>query len=155
MTALPVLILNLLSSAAMAAIVWFVQIVHYPLFSHLLAEGAGAANYHDDNVRRTRPVVLVPMILESASAAWLAAFPPAGIGRVAAVSGVLLVGVAILSTAFVQVPLHARLRSAAATPQTVDVLVRSLVRSNWIRTVAWSLRAALAAWMLFAAVSHR
>jgi hypothetical protein len=150
MTALPVLILNLLSSAAMAGIVWFVQIVHYPLFSHTIAGASGAADYHDDNVRRTRPVVLVPMVVEAASAAWLAVFPPVGVGRSAAVVGVLLVGVAILSTALVQVPLHARLRTADAAPRTVD----ALVQSNWIRTVTWSLRAVLAAWMLFAAVTH-
>jgi hypothetical protein len=58
--------------------------------------------------------------------------------------------VAILSTALVQVPLHARLRTADAVPRTVD----ALVQSNWIRTVTWSLRAVLAAWMLFAAVTH-
>jgi hypothetical protein len=150
MTALPVLILNLLASAAMAAIVWFVQVVHYPLFSHILSRETGVADYHADNVRRTRPVVLVPMVVEAASASWLAAFSPAGIGRGPAVAGLVLVGVAILSTALVQVPLHARLRSADVSPETVD----ALVRSNWIRTVAWSLRAALAAWMLHAAVTH-
>jgi hypothetical protein len=47
------------------------------------------------------------------------------------------------STAFLQVPMHQRLSSgfdAAAH--------RSLVKTNWVRTILWSARALLALWML-------
>ncbi len=162
MTVLWLLILQLAASAAMAAIAWFVQRVHYPLFARL-AEGVAAENadvesrreavaaWHDENVRRTRPVVLVPMAAEAATAAWLAAFPPPGIGRPAALVGLALVAAAILATLLVQVPLHERLRSGDLSPETV----RTLVRSTRLRTAVWSARTALAAWMLAAFVGIR
>ena len=43
-----------------------------------------------------------------------------------------------MSTALVQVPLHDRLRA-----HYTDIAARRLVATNWIRTIAWSLRAAL------------
>ena len=83
MTTLWVLIAQIMASTTMAAIAWFVQIVHYPLFALLPSSGSKAAevagmsrsvarDYHDENLRRTRPIVLVPMLVEAASAAWLA-----------------------------------------------------------------------------------
>jgi hypothetical protein len=47
------------------------------------------------------------------------------------------------STFWIQVPLHARLQSGS-NPDTIDWLVQT----NWIRTVAWSIRGVLAVWML-------
>jgi len=57
--------------------------------------------------------------------------------------GVGLLAVIWLSTALVQVPLHQRLGSGF----DADVHAR-LVTSNWIRTVAWTLRGALAVHLL-------
>jgi hypothetical protein len=157
MTTLWVLIAQIMASTTMAAIAWFVQIVHYPLFALLPSSGSKAVevagtsrsvarDYHDENLRRTRPIVLVPMVVEAASAAWLAIYPPAAVGRNAAIAGLSLVAIVVLSTALVQVPLHESLRSGDAPAETVD----RLVRSTRIRTAAWSARAALAAWMLYA-----
>lgn len=157
MTTLWVLIAQIMASTTMAAIAWFVQIVHYPLFALLPSSGSKAAevagmsrsvarDYHDENLRRTRPIVLVPMVVEAASAAWLAIYPPAAVGRGAAIAGLSLVAIVVLSTALVQVPLHESLRSGDAPAETVD----RLVRSTRIRTAVWSARAALAAWMLYA-----
>jgi len=157
MTTLWVLIAQIMASTTMAAIAWFVQIVHYPLFALLPSSGSKAAevagmsrsvvrDYHDENLRRTRPIVLVPMVVEAASAGWLAIYPPAAVGRGAAIAGLSLVAIVVLSTALVQVPLHESLRSGDAPAETVD----RLVRSTRIRTAAWSARAALAAWMLYA-----
>lgn len=157
MTALPVLILQVIASTAMAALAWFVQQVHYPLFARLgggviADEGAerrdALAAWHDENVRRTRPVVLVPMAVEAATAAWLAGFPPPAIGRPAAFVGLVLVASAILSTLLIQVPLHERLRAGDAARETVV----TLVRSTRLRTAIWTARTALAAWMLAAFV---
>ena len=143
------LLVQFAASAAMAAIAWFVQVVHYPLFGRLDHEGEERRAYHAENVRRTRPVVLVPMVAEALAAAWLAAISPAAIGRGPALAGLALLAIALLSTAILQVPLHGRLREAAPAEGTV----RALVTTNWIRTAAWSMRAALAAWMLRAFVA--
>jgi hypothetical protein len=54
------------------------------------------------------------------------------------------VAVAWLSTAFVQVPLHAALPSAAGDERAA--LIARLVASNWLRTAAWTLRGVLLVW---------
>jgi hypothetical protein len=63
--------------------------------------------------------------------------------------GLALIAAIWLSTFFVQVPLHGRLARDGHSAAVVD----SLVRSNWIRTIAWTARAILAAWMLRVAVT--
>lgn len=157
MTTLWVLIAQIMASTTMAAIAWFVQLVHYPLFALLQSSGsktaevagmsrAEARDYHDENLRRTRPLVLFPMVVEATSAAWLAFFPQAAVGRGAAIAGLSLVAIVVLSTALVQVPLHESLRCGDAPVDTVP----RLVRSTRIRTAAWTARAILAAWMIHA-----
>jgi hypothetical protein len=48
-----------------------------------------------------------------------------------------------LSTAFVQVPLHARLSAGFDTRAH-----RRLVATNWVRTLSWTARGLLALWMV-------
>lgn len=127
------------SSGMMAGIIWFVQAVHYPLFA-----AADAAGYAVENQRRTSWVVLPPMLVEAVVAAWLVIEPPTAVGRGVAVAGLVMVGLLWLSTLAVQMPLHARLARAGHEPATVA----ALVQSNWVRTVLWTARAVLAAWML-------
>ncbi len=80
------------------------------------------------------------MLAELATAVALIALLPSEATGFAILGVALLVGV-WLSTALVQVPIHRRL-SASGIPDETDL--RRLVRTNWIRTVAWSLRAPLA-----------
>lgn len=122
----------------MLGIIWFVQVVHYPLFDGVGASGFTA--YERRHSRLTSYVVGPPMLVEL-----MCALASLGSGwRVSAMSadwawiGFALVGLIWLSTAFVQVPRHTCLeRRFDPTVQ------RSLVATNWIRTLAWSMRAAL------------
>ena len=90
------------------------------------------------------------MLVEGLTAAAIAWRPPPGVPRTVAIAGVALVAVLWLSTALVQMPLHARLGREGHAP----AVVARLVRSNWLRTLLWSARAILAAWMLVAAARH-
>jgi len=139
-----VLIAQAVASGMMAGIIWFVQLVHYPLFAAVT--GPGETAYARANQARTSLVVLPPMLVEAAAAGWLALRPPAGIGVVPAAVGLGLVGLLWLSTLAVQMPLHARMASGGHAAG----VVAALVRSNWLRTVLWTARAVLAAWMLTA-----
>ena len=137
-----VLVAQAVASGMMAGIIWFVQVIHYPLFAAVT--GPGAADYARVNQARTSLVVLPPMLVEAAAAVWLATWPPAGIGRGPAVAGLVMVGLVWLSTLAVQMPLHARL----AREGHAAGVVATLVRSNWPRTLLWTARAILSAWML-------
>ena len=140
-----VLVLQFGASAFMAGVIWLVQMAHYPLFDAVAGERSGT--HFQANQRRTAAVVLPPMLLEGITAAAVALAPPSGVGRPAALAGLGLVAILWLSTALVQMPIHARLgrdgRDAAA--------VARLVGTNWVRTAGWTARAVLAAWMLLAA----
>ncbi len=139
------LIAQAIASGAMCGVIWFVQVVHYPLFARV--EGAGSAAYAHENQSRTGRVVIPFMLVEGLTAAALAWQPPAGVPFPVAVVGLALVAVLWVSTALVQMPLHARLAREGEAP----AVVAALVRSNWLRTALWSARAALSVWMLRAA----
>lgn len=121
----------------MTGLIWFVQVVHYPLFDRVgKAEFAG---YERQNTRRTGWVVGGPMLVELALAVLLVWSP----GGLMAWCGLGLLGIVWLCTAVVQMPAHFRLE------QGFDAQAhRRLVRGNWIRTIGWSLRGALAIAML-------
>ncbi|MFN5756103.1 MAG: hypothetical protein ACK54F_13805 [Planctomycetia bacterium] len=135
-----------IASGAMCGVIWFVQIIHYPLFVRL--DGPDATDYAQENQRRTGSVVIPFMLVEGLAAAALAWRPPPGVPFPVAIAGVAIVVALWLSTALVQMPLHARLAREGESP----AVVAALVRSNWLRTALWSARAALAVWMLRAAV---
>ncbi len=136
-----VLAAQALASGVMCGVIWFVQVVHYPLFARVDTD---ATTYAAENQARTGRVVIPPMLVEGATAALVALAPPPGIGRPAALVGLGLVAVLWLSTALVQMPLHHRLGTAGHQPETVE----ALVRGNWCRTLLWTVRAILALWML-------
>lgn len=129
----------------MVGLIWFVQVVHYPLFSEVarLAGAEAFAQYEARHTALTTLVVGPPMLVELASAALLIAIRPAGIPGWAAWVGLLLVGAIWASTALLQVPRHGELASGFR-----DAAHQALVSTNWIRTAAWTLRAPLALWML-------
>ncbi len=135
------LLLHAAATWFMTGLIWFVQVVHYPLMRRV--GPAGFVEYEAAHASRTTLIVGPPMLLEAACAVWIAFAPPAGIPAGAGWIGVALLALIWLSTGLVQVPLHARLSTgfdAAAH--------RRLVDRNWFRTVLWTLRAVLAGWMV-------
>jgi len=134
-------LLHLLPTAFMTGVIWFVQVVHYPLFAAVDERSFRA--YEERHTVLTTWVVLPPMVAELALAGWLVARAPVE-AHAAAVAGAAMVGGIWLSTFAVQVPCHARLGSGFC-PRAW----RLLVRSNWLRTALWSARLALATWLLW------
>jgi hypothetical protein len=140
-----VLAAQAIASGIMCGVIWFVQLVHYPLFVRVPADDVAA--HALENQRRTGWVVIPPMLVEGLTAAIVAVRPPAGVGLAPAIAGLAMVLALWLSTAIVQMPLHARLARDEQCPDAVA----ALVRTNWFRTSLWTARACLAAWMLRAA----
>jgi hypothetical protein len=126
--------LHLLAAAMMAGVLWVVQLAVYPLFDGV---GAGFGPYHRRYTAGMGLVVGPLMVLELATAAALWAL---GLrGAVFGASLLLLAGVWVITFA-VQVPLHRRLAGGYD-----PAAHRRLVRSNWVRTIAWTARAGLVA----------
>ena len=137
------LLLNVAATWAMVGLIWFVQVVHYPLFA-----GVGSAGYGDYqavHMRNTGWVVGPLMLCELVTSALLVvpALRPAGVPGWLVWAGLGTVAVNWLSTVTLQIPAH-------------EVLTRGfdasahgrLVGSNWIRTAAWTVHGVLCLEML-------
>lgn len=123
--------IHLLTSYYMLGVIWFVQVVHYPLMGQVGREGFIA--YEQAHARLTTYVVLPPMVTELITAGLLCWYSPEWAWWWANLVLVLLIWG---STFLVQVPLHGKL------VEGFDASVhRRLVRTNWVRTVAWTVKA--------------
>lgn len=120
----------------MVGVIWFVQIVHYPLFVRVGRDGF--AEYSRAHSRLTGFVVGPPMLLEAGTALALVVRPPEGVPFLLPVLGLVLLAAVWLSTAFLQSPQHTALGGGFAGSSH-----RLLVASNWLRTVLWTVRGVL------------
>ena len=126
---------HLVATVYMAGLIWFVQLVHYPLMKGVGPERF--ALYANEHSRRTGWAVGAPMLVEGATAAMLALSPRTD--PALAWPGLGLLVLIWLSTAFLQVPCHRALGKSFD-----EAAIARLVRTNWIRTTAWTMRAGLA-----------
>jgi hypothetical protein len=126
----------------LVGVIWIVQVLHYPLLADVGANGY--AKYHNRHTSRITPVVAPAMILELLTAIYFVFVSPERINAYYFWCGLALVLIIWISTFLVQVPLHEKL--GAGFDNKVQ---RKLVRTNWIRTAAWTLRGALILWMVW------
>jgi len=141
----PLLLANAAATLFMVGVIWFVQVVHYPLFARV-----GPPDFSDYSIRHTRLTGLVvgpPMLLEAATAVALVVWTPPGISVSLAWTGLVLVAGIWLSTALLQAPRHTAL-GRGFNPAAH----RFLVTSNWLRTVLWSLRGLVVLCLLYQAI---
>ncbi len=142
MSANIVLLLNVASTWAMVGLIWLIQVVHYPLFAQVGEENF--VRYSEDHQRLITLIVLPLMVCELITSFWLRTNRPQAVPDNFVIAGIVLVVVIWLSTFFIQVPQHGRLATA------FDLgTIQLLVRGNWIRTVAWSLRGVLSLYMTY------
>jgi hypothetical protein len=125
--------LHVASTLYMVGLIWFVQLVHYPLMDRV--PPSGFAEFERAHASRTSWAVGPPMLVEMATAVSLVVVPGlAPDSRIAILGLVILIGIWI-STALLQVPAHGLL--AEGFDEDVH---RRLVRTNWIRTLLWTAR---------------
>lgn len=118
---------------AMVGLIWVMQLVHYPMLADwTTASPRQAAAFHQ---RRISFVVGPLMAVEAVTALILLIERPETMNTAAAWVAAVLLGVALGSTALIQVPLHARLAAGADGEAAAR-----LCSTNWIRTAAWTLR---------------
>lgn len=139
-----VLIAQVLASGWMCGLIWFVQVVHYPLFDRV--HGEDALKYAAAHQQRTTIVVGPPMLVEMVAAAWIVLATPAHVPVWLAIAGLAMVVLVWISTAAWQIPFHVKL----ARDGHDTGVVTGLVRTNWARTALWSARALVSVWMLAA-----
>lgn len=126
----------LASTLFMTGLIWFVHVVHYPLFARV--GEAGFREYHAIHTRTTGSVVILPMVVELLTSAWLVIRTPDGVPGYLAWVGL---GAAMASwavTFFLSVPAHGRLASGFNAEAC-----RALIGSNALRMASWTVHAAV------------
>ncbi len=119
----------LLISAILTGLIWTIQRVHYPSMRWIADDLWVTA--HEAHVRHITPVVAPLMVAELAGAIYWAIDGHHIMSYLHAVMVLIL----WLSTFLIQVPIHERLKT-----QKDLSLIDSLVQTNWIRTLVWSVK---------------
>ena len=125
-----------LAAVVMTGIIWFVQIVHYPLLATV-----GPGEFCDYTKRHQVLITWIvgpPMLVEVAAAGALLILAPLLLLSPLYAAALVMLFVIWISTAVLQVPLHGKLCQARDERN-----IRRLVFTNWVRTIAWSARAML------------
>ena len=136
-----IFLIHLFSTLYMTGLIWFVQVVHYPL--HGEVGEAQFRRYQELHMQKTSFVVTMPMILELASSIYLVANPYPNTPDSIWIFGIVMLSIIWASTALLQVPVHSKLVHRFSVANH-----RKLVISNWLRTVFWTGRSALLVWVL-------
>ncbi|MFQ3646328.1 MAG: hypothetical protein SNJ54_08025 [Anaerolineae bacterium] len=136
---------NTAATFVMIGVIWVMQIVHYPLFANVGT--AEYPTYQMAHMVRISAVVMPVMLIEAVTAFALALTPPSGVPPLVLWIGLGLVVFIWGSTFIFQDAQH----GALARGFNAEVHA-ALVSSNWLRTIAWSLRGVLmlgvvSAWM--------
>jgi hypothetical protein len=136
-----IFLVHLFSTLFMTGVIWFAQAVHYPLLGRVGKEAF--VEYEKENTRRTGWVVIPVMAVELITALILVWRQPAGLLPFSAWLNAGLLAVIWVSTFTLQGPYHNLL------VKKFNLAVwRSLVRTNWVRTAAWTARGILLLFVL-------
>jgi hypothetical protein len=134
---------QVIGSVGMFGVIWVMQVVHYPLMR--FASGEQFARFETEHQTRISWVVGPLMLIEGVCVLAFLFAPPAGLPGWLPWAGAGVEAIAIGTTVFVSAPLHGRLNA-----QFDQAILDRLVATNWIRTIAWTGRAAVSIAMLVA-----
>ncbi len=138
-----VVVTNAVSTLVLTGIIWTVQLVHYPLMA--LVGRDAFVTYEAAHAPRMAAVVVLPWTLQGLTTAWLLVERPVAVGAALVWSGAAAAVLTVLVTVVWSVPAHARL--AAGFDERVHA---RLVRTNWLRTGAWTAHAVIASAIVIA-----
>jgi hypothetical protein len=129
--AVTLLLIQAGATCFMAGLIWTMQILNYPLLDRI--DPADVPRYEQAHNHRFIALVGPGIAVTLASAVAMLAWRPRGITLAVPLTALALLIVIIASTARHGAPSHARL--AKQFDPAVHAL---LVRTNWIRTAAWT-----------------
>jgi hypothetical protein len=135
--------LLLVCNGYMTGLIWFVQLVHYPMMARF--DRQLFLQIQLEHQTRTSRAVLLPMLGSLLASVVIVFVRPESLSWAWIICNSVLTLVWCCSTAFWQIPLHDRLAKNGYDKATH----LQLVHGNWLRTVAWTLQFALNLGMLF------
>jgi len=131
-----VAITHLAATWFMVGLIWTIHTVHYPLFAEVGADAY--IGFQASHVERIGRLLLLPWLIEGASAAALLLAADRGVRR-SAVIGAIAMAVVLVISGFWSAPAHAELADG------FDPAVHSrLMTADLVRTIAWTIRGVVA-----------
>lgn len=130
------LILHFCSCFAMTGLIWLVQLVHYPSFLYI--DKNQFKKFENFHARSITFIVFPLMLCELVTAFFLTIDP---LYKMINIIGVITLW---LLTLIISMPRHHKLSRDGYDPN----IIRSLVLTNWPRTIIWSLRSLLFIYIL-------
>ena len=125
-------ILQIAVTGYLVGLIWLIQLIHYPAFRHI--DPASWGTFHQAHSAVLGLLAGGPMIISLLVGTWLAY--TVGDARQYAVWGCEIV--AWVVTFALSVPEHTRLARAKE-----DAAISRLIRWNWLRTLAWTVKLAV------------
>lgn len=136
-------LMQLVCSWMMIGIIWFMQLVHYPLYAKIKE---GFIEYERSQIRRVAFLVGPIMLIEAITSIILVGVAPIGIQtKLAALNLILLIFIWI-STFLFLMGTHQKL-SIRFSKKVLHVLIAS----NWIRAILWTMKGFLIILMIYRA----
>ena len=126
-----VLLVYVAATLYMAGVNWFLQVVHHPLYDRIGRDGF--ATYETAYNRLIGPVIILPSLVAILAALALLVQRPAGAPLWLVLVALVLLAMTIISTVALQAPQHAILSRGFD-----ERAYRTLLRTQWIRTLAWT-----------------
>ncbi|MGB3049588.1 MAG: hypothetical protein WBB42_01230 [Polyangiales bacterium] len=135
------LLIQVATAWAMTGIIWFVQLVQYPSFAHV--DSGSFTTFHSHH-SSSISILVAPLMIAEAISGIAFLWAPLRVQTSWQIwLGIGLIAFIWASTFLLQVPAHNQLGSGFDESSW-----RMLVRSNWLRTIAWSARAGLVTYWL-------
>jgi hypothetical protein len=121
--------LNLLVTMGLVVLIWIVQIIHYPSFLYYSKE-----DFSEGMISHQRSIsfITLPLMMTELFLTCFIFYKTPNIYSSLGMSLVILIW---LSTFYIQVPLHKKLLTGKDL-----TLIEKLIRTNWIRTIMWTLK---------------
>lgn len=130
----------------MAGTEWITQLVSFPMLA--LVGTDSFSQYHAAIMKRIILPIAVPGLLTLILSMLLIWLTPLGIPSWSVWLLLILQVIPILSTVFIQLPKHNKLTEKGFD----EVIIASLVQSQWLRTISVTFSALLLVWMIVLAI---
>jgi hypothetical protein len=145
MTSTDIFLLHVACTWALVGVIWTVQWVQYPGFRWVGEDQW--KGFHESHCARIAWVVAPLMLGEALTGIALIVWPLPGVSREFLSVGLGLILLVWVSTAVLSVPQHHKLKQHNPKAQ------QKLVLTNWVRTIAWTIRGLGALYLLRAWVA--
>jgi len=134
------LIANIFCSFALFGLIWCIQLVHYPFFLR-----SDKANFikHIGFHKRQISIIVVPLMTVELASSGILAFETTQYANLNIIGFIIVISIWLV-TFFVQVPIHNSLSNGYD-----EASVQKLIKTNWIRTILWTLKSAISLSILY------